>query len=415
MNHEVVIIGGGAVGLCAALYAARAGARVLVLERERIGAGASWGNAGLVVPSFFTPLCDAEVIGEALAQLRDPQGFFALKPRLDPRLGLWLVSFLRHSLSRRHFQRACRVLAELGRRSLGLHLELSREPGGGYWLEQKGLLYLYADPDRLRKARQDLEVARSGGVEARPVESGELAELEPAVTSGLSGAILYQPDAMLRPEEFLRWLARRVRELGGKVLEGAGVYGFKVRAGAVRGVLTTRGEIPAGQVVLACGAWLGEVSRWLGRRRLPVEGGKGISLTFPRPPQRLTRPLLLDCHSAVTPFRDGLRITGLLELGGGDLSIDPRRVAGIHQAVSRYLPWIKDLKPEMVWAGLRPCCPDGLPIIGRLAGLSNLLVAGGHDQKGISLAPVTGQLVARLLQGGSLGGELDEALSPNRF
>lgn len=415
MKDQVVIIGGGAVGLCAALYAARAGARVLVLERERVGAGASWGNAGLVVPSFFTPLCDPEVIGEALGQLANPQGFFALKPRLDPHLGLWLARFLRHSFSRRHFRRACRVLSELGRRSLGLHLELSRETGGGYWLEQKGLLYLYADPAKLRQARQGLEAARRGGVQARAVSSRELNDLEPAVVPGLSGGILYQPDAMLRPEEFLRCLARQVRDLGGVILEGAGVYGFRVRAGAVREVLTTRGDFEAGQVVLACGAWLGELSRRLGRRRLPVEGGKGISLTFPQPPARLRRPLLLDCHSAVTPFRDGLRITGLLELCGRDLSIDPRRVAGIQVAVSRYLPWVKGLKPELVWTGLRPCCPDGLPIIGRLDGLSNLLVAGGHDQKGISLAPVTGQLVARLLEGRPLGGELDEALSPNRF
>jgi D-amino-acid dehydrogenase len=140
-----------------------------------------------------------------------------------------------------------------------------------------------------------------------------------------------------------------------------------------------------------------------------------VSLTFPLPEKNVGQPMILDeCHAAISPFSEALRVTGVLELAGLDLTLNPSRVRCVYQAVSRYLPMIQRVKPVEIWRGLRPCVPDGLPLLGRLHPWANVIIAGGHATKGVSLGPLTGRYVARLLGGKSMG-ELEKPLDPNRF
>jgi len=167
-------------------------------------------------------------------------------------------------------------------------------------------------------------------------------------------------------------------------------------------------------VVLAGGAWLAPLGRRLGVN-LPVEAGKGMSQTFSKPKMNVRQPLILEEHHvAVSPLSNALRITGALELSGLDLTLSPDRVRGIHRTAGRYLPLIEPLRPSEVWRGLRPCTPDGLPLVGRLRSLHNVIVAGGHDTKGMSLGPLTGRYVTQLLAGQSIG-DFEPQLSPSRF
>jgi len=168
--------------------------------------------------------------------------------------------------------------------------------------------------------------------------------------------------------------------------------------------------------VVAAGAWSAEVVRSLGRRLL-LQGGKGYSFTLPNPAQmpRLCS-VLSEAHVAVTPMGGSLRIGGTLEFAGLDRSISERRTQAIAAAAARYFPSLRaqDIAQVRPWAGLRPCSPDGLPYIGRFAPYSNLCVAAGHAMLGISLAPVTGQLVSQLLAGEQPRVAL-EPLSPQRY
>jgi len=410
---DVLIIGAGVVGLSVAYYAASAGAKVVVLEKGGIGAGSSWGNAGLIVPSYFEPLPGPGVIGEGLKNLFDQEGYFGIKVRPDPRLLFWLLRFGRHC-NQREFYLHSELFMRLNHEGLQAHLELARLGGPEYDFRQKGLLYLFLTRNRLSQARERAARARDSGMVSEVLSGDEVRAREPAAGRAVIGGIRYVTDAGLDPAKFLEWLARQAAAWGVRILTQTEVFDFHLGRSRVNSVLTTKGEFRAEQVVLAGGAWLAPLGRRFGVM-LPVEGGKGISQTFSKPKMTVRQPLILEEHHvAVSPLSNALRITGALELSGLDLTINPDRVRGIHRSACRYLPLIEPLHPSEIWRGLRPCTPDGLPLVGRLHSSNNVIVAGGHDTKGITLGPLTGQYVTRLLAGQSIA-DFEHRLSPSRF
>jgi D-amino-acid dehydrogenase len=410
---DVLIIGAGVVGLSVAYYAASAGAKVVVLERGEIGAGSSRGNAGLIVPSFFDPLPGPGVIGEGLRHLFDQEGFFGIQARPDPRFMFWLLRFARHC-NRREFNSNSELLMRLNHEGLQVHLELARLGGAEYDFSQKGLLYLFLSGQRFIQARERAARARDSGIASEVFSGDEIRAVEPAAGRAVMGGIRYLTDAGLDPARFIEWLARQSAAWGVRIMTQTEVFDFHLGRNRVNSVLTTKGEFRAEQVVLAGGAWLAPLGRRFGVK-LPVEGGKGISQTFSKPKMTVRQPLILEEHHvAVSPLSNALRITGVLELSGLDLTLNPDRVRGIHRSAGRYLPMIEPLHPSEVWRGLRPCTPDGLPLVGRLHSLNNVIVAGGHDTKGMTLGPLTGRHVTRLLAGQSIG-NFEHRLSPSRF
>ena len=410
---DVLVVGAGVVGLSVAYYAASAGAKVVVLEKGEVGAGSSSGNAGLVVPSFFEPLPGPGAIGEGLRHLFDQQGYFGIHFRPDLRLMYWLARFARHC-NRREFYRHSELFMRLNGEGVQVHLELARLGGREYHFSQKGLLYLFLSAKRFIKGREKAARAMDSGLASQVFSADEVRDVEPAAGRAVIGGIRFLTDAGLDPAKFLEWLARQAAAWGVRVMTEAEVFDFQLGRNRVNAVLTTKGEFRGEQVVLAGGAWLAPLGRRLGVN-LPVEGGKGFSQTFLKPRMNVRQPLILDEHHvAVSPLANALRITGALELSGLDLTINPDRVRGIHRSACRYLPLIEPLHPSEIWRGLRPCTPDGLPLVGRLHSLNNVIVAGGHDTKGMTLGPLTGQYVTRLLAGQSIG-DFEHRLSPGRF
>jgi D-amino-acid dehydrogenase len=410
---DVLVVGAGVVGLSVAYYAASAGAKVIVLERGEIGAGSSSGNAGLVVPSFFEPLPGPGVMVEGLKHLFDPQGYFGVQFRPDLWLFYWLARFARHC-NRREFYLHSELLLRMNDEGLQVHLELARLGGGEYGFNQKGLLYLFLSGKRFIQGRERASRAMDSGLGSEVFSGDEVRDVEPAAGKAVIGGIRFLTDAGLDPAKFLEWLARQAVAWGARVMTESEVFDFQLGRNRVTSVFTTKGEFRAEQVVLAGGAWLAPLGRRLGVN-LPIEAGKGISQTFLKPRMTVRQPLILEEHHvAVSPLAHALRITGALELSGLDLTINPERVKGIHRSACRYLPLIEPLHASEIWRGLRPCTPDGLPLVGRLHSLNNVIVAGGHDTKGMTLGPLTGQYVTRLLAGQSVG-DFEQTLSPSRF
>jgi D-amino-acid dehydrogenase len=415
MADRVLIIGGGVIGLCCAYYCARDGAAVTILEREVIGAGSSGENAGLVVPSHFIPLAAPGAMMQGLKWMLNSESPFYIKPRFDTELISWLLKF-RKAATERQARAAMPLLRDLAWKSLRLYEQLSGEEHLEFGFQKRGLLMLYATATGEHACRHEADLARQIGVEAEVLDRSRLEELEPHASFGAAGGVYYPGDAHLSPSAFLGVITHRLREMGVTILPGTVVLGIDGNGTRGTTVRTSSGVYEADVCVIAGGAWSHRLVHDL-RVNLPLQPGKGYSVTINRPSLRLTIPsILTEAHIAVTPLGNQLRLAGTMELAGHDLSINMRRVDAIIRAVPRYYPGFAPAAAdrEHPWRGLRPCSPDGLPYLGRLRSYRNLIVATGHAMVGMSLGPVTGTLVADLVAGRSPSIDIG-LLEPERF
>lgn len=418
---DVLIIGGGAVGVCAAYYLREAGYEVTLVDRGEIGSGASHGNMGLVVPSHSVPLAAPGVVSQGLKWMFRPDSPFYIKPRLDPSLIRWLWAF-RKASSEGRMRRAIPLIRDMSLRSLALFEELNDLDGVDFDYHQRGVVALYRTREGLEEGEEERHLLSSYGLEIDELSPDGLAGALPGLELNALGGLHFRQDAHLTPGKFVRSLAAYLEGQGVDVRPGVKVTGFTKEKGRIAVIHTTQGDIAAGEVVLTAGSWSAPLGKLAGVP-LPIQPAKGYSVTVRRPAAWPEQPFMLsESRVAVTPMGDTLRIGGTLELAGIDRSINHRRVAAITSAVSRYLPSFDIGAHEIVetWCGLRPCTPDGLPFLGRVPDVGNLVVAAGHAMIGISLGPVSGKLVRRIVAGERADSDLElgidlELLAVDRF
>ena len=410
---DVVVIGAGVVGVACAYYAAAAGARVRVLDQRRIAGGASYGNAGLLVPSHCEPLSSPGIVARGLRELLNPDGAFTLRPRPDLGFARWLLAFRRHC-NEGHYRRALEIHTRLNRISNTCHEELAARGGDHYGYQRRGLLCPFFSAKALAEAERYTQRMRPLGIEFQVLGPNQVRRLEPSIQGPLAGATFGVADGRIDPCAFVHWLAHQAEELGVAIAAETEVFGFDRGRRRVTTVVTSRGRLAADQVVIAAGAWTPLLTRLL-HRRLPIEAAKGYSITYQHSGQAPQIPVLLEeAAVAVTPLGDSVRLAGTLELAGLDLGIRRRRADAVERNGKERIRGSHDWQPEEIWSGLRPCTPDGLPVLGRLGGYDNVFVAGGHATKGMSQGPGTGKLLAELLGGAAIGALADQ-LSPRRF
>lgn len=411
-----MVVGGGVIGLSTAYFCARAGHRVTVLDRQpERRDGCSFGNAGMVVPSHFIPLAAPGMVALGLRWMWNPESPFYIRPRLDRDLLSWGWKFWRSSTAA-HVRRSAPLLRDLSLASRETFAELASVPGNDFGFVPRGLLMLCRTGHALAEEARTAGQARELGLPAEVLDPRQAAALDPAVRMQVAGAVYFPKDCHLAPDRFMAALQRQVQALGGTFRWETPVTGWKLADGGVRAVRTGSGEIEADEFVLCGGAWSPGVAEELGLD-LPLQAGKGYSLTLAQPRQlpRLCA-IFTEARVAVTPMGSTLRFGGTMEIAGLNEDINPVRVRGIIRSVPGYYP---DFRPEdfagiQPWRGLRPCSPDGLPYVGRPRRYGNLVVATGHAMMGLSLAPVTGRVVAALVSGASPGFDLS-LLSPDRF
>ncbi len=327
----------------------------------------------------------------------DPESPFYIKPRLDREFFSWLWKF-RGACSEANVSRALPVLSQLNAASLELFDELAAIEGVDFNYEKKGVVQVFKTRKEFDKGVEEARRLQEYGVESQVLKNDEVAPYCGQMRTAGAGGLFFPQDAQLIPDRFVHQLASHVENNGVNLRTSAEVIGFEISGRKVTTVKTTRGDIAVEEVVLAGGAWSGDLARELGIR-LPMEPAKGYSLTYKRPASCPGIPVMLAEKKVVlTPMDDMLRVAGTLELAGFDMSINNRRLQAVLKAVPDYFPDfnLKDLELIEIWRGLRPCSPDGLPYLGRPRRYDNVIIATGHGMKGISLAPVTGKLVAQL-------------------
>ena len=397
MNQDIAVIGGGVIGMASAVELARRGARVTVFERDRIGTGCSFGNAGWLTPSQAVPLANPAMLLKSFKWMLDPESPLYIQPRLDPAFLRWLVEFLLASRKQK-FERGAAALVELCRVSVDLWEEIAKRSRVPFGFERHGLLAVYENAASFEAAKRGVDLVCKSGVRAERWTADEVRTKEPAIVGSQVGAYFYPDDAHCEPYEAVRALEAEARALGVQILEGTEVYRISNGSGP-RQLTTTRGGFRAGAIVVATGPWSESLGAMLGLR-LPVIGAKGYSLVLPPAVPHPTRSIyLIERKIAVNPHRDALRIAGTLELVRNDFSINARRVDTILRGAKGMLNIGTAPEAREIWRGLRPCTPDGMPIIGRARGRGDVWLATGHQMAGLKTAPGTGLLLAQLMSG----------------
>ncbi len=406
MSRHVVVIGAGVIGLMSAYHLRRRGFDVTVLDREGSERStASYGNAGMIVPSHFVPLAAPGVVVQGLRWMANPKSPFYVKPRLSADLLKWGWRFWRSGTAA-HVAASAPLLLRLNLASRDEYAKLDDELGGGIGLERLGLTMLCATEHGLEEEAKVAEMARRLGGRAEVLDAASVRALEPGIELNVVGGVHFPEDAHLDPGALMRAVQARLQADGVEFRFATQVVGFDVSSGSVRAVKVrstggTDEAVTGDEVVLAAGAWTGRVARLLGLD-LPMQPGKGYTLTLESPSQRLRVPsILTEARVAVTRMGERLRIGGTMELGGFDEGANDLRVQGIVEAAQRYFPRLTaaELAEPPRWHGFRPLSPDGLPYLGRSRRVPNLIVASGHGMMGLSLAPVTGKLVGETVAG----------------
>ncbi len=395
-QEDILIIGGGVIGVCAAYYLTVQGQPVTLVEKDDICAGSSYGNVGWIANGHAIPLAAPGMLTQGLKWLLDPGSPFYIKPRLDFDLIRWLWQF-GAACNKKQMRRGIPTLLALSRTSTELFERLIADEGLDFGFERKGLLHLFTDRHTFEKAAEEADLLAEFGVETTVLDQTGVRQMEPNVLSAVANGIYYPDYAHLIPDKFVKEVARAAEGRGTRFSANTEVLGFETSGRRISAVVTTRGNFKPDQVVLAAGAWSSLLARNLGFR-LPMQPAKGYSVTFKRPPTCPSLPLSLDKHKvAVTPMGDMLRFSSTLELVGFDDSINRRRLAATRQAAGEYLPDMTDLELLEIWRGFRPASSDGLPIIKRSNRFENLILATGHGMLGITHGPITGKLVSQII------------------
>lgn len=411
---RVVVIGGGAIGLCCAREISRQGGEVTVVERGRCGGATSLRNAGQIVPSLCVPLAAPGIMKQALGWLLKPSSPLRIRPRLDSDFLLWLLRFAANS-SEKKYRECLRAALALGKDTHHLFDEL-RADGVEFEMHEKGIIFAALSEETLREdvdMYRELEAAGYDG-EYELFHGEEVRRLEPALSDAVVGGLHIKTERHVRPESLMQGLVEHLEAKEVEILEGYEVYGLSRENWSGWRVLTSEGEIVADRVLMTAGVWSKRLLSELGVR-IPLEAGKGYSATATGQGTPPVHPLkLAEAQVVIAPYGDGVRVSGVFELSGIDLSLKPGRIEAVIRAASPYLRDWNPGKPRLEWAGLRPATPDSLPLIGPVPGLSNLYLATGHGMLGVTHAPATAKLIAKAILEDQIMPEL-ESFKIDRF
>lgn len=396
---RVVVVGGGIAGLSCAYYLRRRQFDVTIVESNRIGSGASFANGGWLCPAQAGPLPDAGLTLYGMRTLFDRDSALYFKPANFTALAPWLLRFWTYCNERDHASGTA-AIARLGHDIFEL-IDGMQADGVECELYKQGMVFAARNADDARAELRKLEPMRAHGYELPDdvITGDELHEFEPALSSRVSAGFVIRQHWHVRSDTLTAGLAAVLRRDGVEILEGSEVVELVQQGRRLTTVRTATGDIEAGTVVLAAGAWTTALARSLGIS-LPMEAGKGYSF-YVRPSVLPSHAILLaDVHVGCTPYGERLRIGGTMEFSGINSRLDRRRIDSIVAgARESFLPWASpDIEAE--WAGMRPIPADGLPIVDRAGPFENAYLATGHGMQGVTLSPPSGQALAEMIATG---------------
>lgn len=395
---DVVIVGAGVIGAACALTLARQGRRVLVLDREAPGMGASFGNAGHLATEQVFPIADASLLKRIPGMLMDPQGPLRLDWRYLPKATPWLLRLL-WNLRPAPYLRSTAGIRALNEASLPAWRELLASMGGDGLLKECGSLLVNERPETddgldavaSRLARQGIEIERLSGEEVR--------QRAPALSEGIRGGLFFPSTGhVVDPHRVVLALVEAAEREGARFIR-AEVLDAHASAGGVR-LRTGGGALEASRVLIACGARSAPLVRSLTGVSVPLDTERGYHLMLPRERERLPMAVTsLERRFIMTPMAEGLRLAGTVEFAGLERPPRMERAWRLRELARGMFARPLDETDASPWMGFRPSLPDSLPVIDRVGPQGRVWLAFGHHHLGLTQAAITARLVGRFAEG----------------
>ncbi len=414
MNREhCVVIGAGIIGISSAYYLSKRGYKVTVIERGEIGSGASFGNAGIIAVGHPT-MPRPGLVSQSLKWMLDKKSPIQIKPRLSMELLKWLWQF-RSACNSKHEAHCMDFLSTFGLISRDCFDTLVKEEKIICDYRTEGWYDVFRTTKGMKQGIDDAELLRKYNIDARILGGEEMRDREPMLKPGVVGALHYVQSALADPQRFLVGLAEATVSKDVDLFTNTRVISLKLRSGKCVGVVTKeQGFIEASNVILAAGPWSTELAKSVGVN-IPMQAGKGYHRNVTCPELCLTNTCVLaESYTAAAPMSGYLRLSGTVELSGINHLLNSKRLKMLTQGASEFLEGMDQTEVISEWCGLRPCTPDGLPVIDWAPGVEGLFLATGHARMGFALGPATGKLVSELILGDSPCVE-PHSLRANRF
>ncbi|WP_068310349.1 NAD(P)/FAD-dependent oxidoreductase [Polycladidibacter hongkongensis] len=410
-SKKVVVVGAGIIVASTALWLARAGHRVTLIDRDEPGMGASYGNAGVLAACSVAPVTAPGLALKGLKLLLDPNFPLFLRWGYLPRLAGWLMRYLSHA-NDRDTRRIAKGLTPLVADALEQHKALVKGTRAERWLQQSTYSFAYKDRQAFEADAYTWELRRIAGFQPTLIEGDELRQHEPSLSKDIGLlAQLRDHGYISNPAAYTADIIETLRELGGKFVQDD-VQDFELAAGKISKVLGKCEIYTCDAAVVCSGVFSKSLMHKLGLN-VPLEAERGYHIVFKDPSCKPNQPIMVASGKFVaTPMEEGLRCAGVVEFGGTQAGPSTAPLKLLRKKVKESFPKLS-ASSEEEWLGFRPAPTDSLPLIGELKN-TGIYTAFGHHHIGLTAGPKTGRLVADLISGQRSNNDL-RPYDPTRF
>lgn len=411
-QHDIVIIGGGIVGVATAALLAEKGRDVLVIDRSGICEETSSGNAAALAFSDILPMASKGVMRKIPGWLLDPLGPFTIRPSYFPKMIPWLYSFWRASSAEAQ-KKTTVAQGNMMRLAESEMLALIDRAGLRDRLREDGNLELYESEAELTASQPGWDAREKAGIAYEHVRGNRLNELQPGLDARfVAGTFVPGWKNVSDPKQFGQAIWAYAESKGARFLKAA-VVNAQTRNGGAVVRLDDGAEINASHLVLMAGAWSKNLAQGFGDT-VPLDTERGYNTTLPVGSFDVKRQLTFPGHGfVITPMVTGLRVGGAVEFGGLQLPPNFARSTAMLKKATMFLPGLKT-EGGRQWMGYRPSMPDSMPVIGRASSGGNIYYGFGHGHLGLTQSAATGRLICDLITGSASPINI-EPFKPQRF
>lgn len=391
MKRDIIIVGGGAIGLMCAYSLSKKGRKVTVIDEGTIENSTSFGNAGLLSAFDKTPLSYPGVIGETLKLMLKGESPLTFHPTLDFKIYKWLLKFVL-SANEIRTKKSMELFEIYGQMAIDLYTQMQNEDGMDLDLQKKGLLMVYTQEETFKQ-----KVKKSQNPERFEILNVEQTKnYLPCANDKIQGSVLLKKNAHIDPKRVMLEMKRYLQTQGVEFILEEKIEDLVFKNNEIHSVKSKINTYDADVVILSTGYQTLLAQK--AKNDLMLTPAKGYSITFEMPEELKPKTSLLfaDMFIAMTPRRDNVRITSKLEIGSISKEVVQKQIQSIKSNFQRYtVPF--EMKNTVEWCGFRPLTPNDMPLLGRDKKYNNLIYANGLGWLGITFAPAIGKIISDLI------------------